>query len=56
MNALDETKGFYRYDASVGGLELVDPELCSAYWTGTETVMMPDIRKLDILNQRLIVS
>jgi hypothetical protein len=48
--------GYYRFDGSRGGLDLVDPELCSEYFTGDESVMLPDIRKLDILQRRVIVS
>jgi hypothetical protein len=48
--------GYYRFDGSRGGLDLVDPELCSEYFTGEESVMLPDIRKLDILQRRVIVS
>jgi hypothetical protein len=46
----DNNNGYYRYDTSIGGLELVDLELCSPVRTDSGLVMMPDIHKLDILN------
>ena len=52
----DAQAGYYRYDASIGGLEDIDRELCSPVRTSDGLVMMPDIRKLDILNRRMIVS
>jgi len=52
----DAQAGYYRFDASIGGLEDVDRELCSPVRTSDGLVMMPDIRKLDILNRRMIVS
>jgi len=52
----DNQSGYYRYDASIGGLENVDRDLCSPVRTSDGLVMMPDIRKLDILNRRMIVS
>jgi len=55
-NHFNSNEGFYRFDSSIGDLELVDPELCSEYHSSDGPVMMPDIRKLDILNRRFIVS
>lgn len=41
----------------MGGLVGTDPELLTQVVSSTgEPLMMPDIRKLDILNQRMIVS
>jgi hypothetical protein len=44
------------YSGSHGGLEDVDPELCSAVTTSEGLRYLPDIRKLDIMNRRMIVS
>jgi len=55
-NHFDNDKGFYRFDSSIGDLELVHLELCSVYNSSDGPVMMPDIHKLDILNRRMIVS
>ena len=41
----------------MGGLVGTDPELLTQVVSSTgEPLMMPDIRKLDILNRRMIVS
>jgi hypothetical protein len=56
INRFDNNNGYYRYGPDVGGLDLVDPDLCSEVQTEEGPVMMPDIRKLDILKRRTIVS
>jgi len=53
----DFNSGFGRVDGFLGGLSGTDPEFLTQVITPDGTpAMMPDIRKLDILNRRMIVS
>jgi hypothetical protein len=57
MNHYDSNSGFYRMDDSLGALTGVDPEFLTEVTTSEGTrAWIPDIRKLDILNRRVIVS
>lgn len=53
----DFNNGFGRMDGSLGGLTGVDPEFLTQVTQPDGTsAYIPDIRKLDILNRRMIVS
>jgi hypothetical protein len=53
----DLNNGFGRMDGSLGGLKDVDPQfLTEVTQPDGTTAWIPDIRKLDILNRRMIVS
>lgn len=56
-NHFDYNSGMGRDDGDIGGLHGTDPQFLTEVQTNVgTTVMMPDIRKLDILNRRMIVS
>jgi len=55
-NTFNDNEGYHRFDSTLGGLEGVDTSLCTEVRTQEGLRMMPDIRKLDILNRRFIVS
>jgi hypothetical protein len=53
----DINNGFGRMSGDLGGLSNVDPEFLTEVTTAEGTrAWIPDIRKLDILNRRMIVS
>jgi hypothetical protein len=53
----DFNNGFGRMSGELGALSNVDPQFLTEVKTSEGiNVMMPDIRKLDILNRRMIVS